>query len=197
MLRRAGVVTVRRGPAGGAMVTSIANLPQVLESLHGETTLSLRSLLEVRRPLELTAALLAAERADDEDLRRLRELVDELDGLMDQPADFLAQDVRFHHLVAEVSGNPVLSDFVHWILDRMLLVLSDFPVGRADLPRALENQRRTLEAIERREPELVMSAVDQHMGTIEELFLGRKLRWPPRPAASVRLEAQSLETGRG
>lgn len=177
VLRREGVVSVRRGPSGGAMVMSLSNLPRVLASLHGETALSLRSLLEVRRPLELTAALLASERAADEDFRRLRELVDELEGLMDQPADFLAEDVRFHLAVADVSGNPVLGDFVRWVLDRMLLVLSQFPVGRVDLPHALDNQRRTLEAIERRDRALVVDAIDAHMGTLETLFLGRKLKW--------------------
>src|SRR5579859_450210 len=42
VLRRAGVVTVRRGVAGGTMVASLAALPQVLSNLHGPSSSTLQ-----------------------------------------------------------------------------------------------------------------------------------------------------------
>lgn len=176
ILRRAGIISVRRGATGGAMVISVVELPHVLASLRGETHSTLRSLAEVRRSLELTAALRAGERATEEGLARLRELVEELED----PAGFdvlLARDVRFHVAVAEVSANAVLAELVRGVIEKILLILSQFPVGRVELREAVRNQRETLAAIESRDPARIVRAVDEHMASVEELFLGERLPW--------------------
>jgi GntR family transcriptional repressor for pyruvate dehydrogenase complex len=177
VLRRAGVVTVRRGRSGGVVVASLANLPRVAASLHGETHATMQSLLEARRPLELAAALLAAERATDEDLARLLGLVVELEALMGDPDQFLSLDVRFHLAIAETARSPVLEELLKSVIERLLATLSRFPVGHVGLERALENQRSTLDALQSRDPARVTSALDRHLGALEEQFLGARLRF--------------------
>lgn len=175
VLRRAGVVTVRRGPSGGAMVTSPDRLAGVIAELSDETALSLPLLLQVRRTLEITSALLVAESADDDALARLHALVEPLDGLMDDPAGFLEQDIRFHRELAALTRNPALNQSVSWVLERLAEAVSQFPVGRVDLDHALLNQRHTLQAIEERDKSRIITAMDEHLASFEELFLGRKL----------------------
>jgi GntR family transcriptional regulator, transcriptional repressor for pyruvate dehydrogenase complex len=183
VLRRAGVVTVRRGRSGGVTVTSLANLGRVIVNLGGETQATLQSVLEARRPLEIEAALLAGERATDDDLLRLRTLVDSLPGLKDAPTEFQSLDVRFHLTVAEVARSPVLHALLQSVLEHLMATLAGFPVGRVELGPALSNQRATLEAISTRDPARISSAVDEHLATLEERFLGRRLSHPSGPPA--------------
>ena len=113
ILRRAGIVEVRRGNRGGVFVRSLA-IPT--ELLTGRTRLGLeeiRQLLEARRTIETTCALLASERAMTADLDGLQALADGLEGTRDSPEDFIELDVRFHLRLAALSGNAPLERFLH------------------------------------------------------------------------------------
>jgi GntR family transcriptional repressor for pyruvate dehydrogenase complex len=177
VLRRAGVVTVRRGATGGATVASLASLPQVLSSLHGPSQSTIQSLLEARRPLELTAATLAAARASDDELEQVRtELIDPLPDLTDDPERFLALDVRFHLAIPRLAQSAVVEELLASVLSRLVATLTQFPFGRVvDLHRAITNQADTMAALETRDPNRVRAAVDSHMVTLEQQFLGHSL----------------------
>jgi GntR family transcriptional repressor for pyruvate dehydrogenase complex len=184
VLRGAGVVTTRRGRSGGVVVVSLANLSQVVAQLGGEMHSTLQAVLEARRPLEHAAALLASQRATADDIARLHGLVDQLESLTDSPDEFLAVDVHFHIAISEVSRSPLLQTLVRSVMEQHLMALLDhFPVGRVDLGDALVNQRATLDAIESRDPRRVTAAIDEHLATLEEQFLGHRLSHlstPPR-----------------
>lgn len=67
---------------------------------------------EVRRMLELEIAKLAAERRDSEDLKQMREYLDnrmqaQLRGDM---SAFLTEDIKFHFAIAIASKNTVVTD---------------------------------------------------------------------------------------
>ena len=83
ILEQAGIVRQRRGRYGGTYVVSLANVRSVLASMlassHSDSQAELRNLLELRRPLELQAALLTAERAGEEHVLQLRRIADALD----------------------------------------------------------------------------------------------------------------------
>lgn len=188
VLRSAGVISVRRGNFGGTRVESLAELKHVLAGLQGETRANLRSLLEVRRSLELTAALLVAERATADDLNRLRMLVRALEELGDRVEEFVAIDARFHVYLAKVSGNAVLAEYQRGTLNRILGLRAELPVGHVPLPAARENQRTTMTALESRSPRRITRAMDEHMAALEDVLLGERLRFAgARPAeASAR-----------
>lgn len=175
-LRRADVVSVRRGNAGGAVVASLDNLPRVLADLHGETQATMHAILEARRPLEIAAGACVAARASDDELAYLRSLVEPLPGLYDQPELFFNQDARFHYALGELSHSPLLGEMVQRVNERMLIALTQFPVGRIhDLEHAYRLQLSTLEALEARDPSRVAADLDDHLATLEQQFLGRRL----------------------
>lgn len=179
VLRRAEIVSVRRGRHGGVVVGSFANLPLVVAQIRGETQETLQSLFEARRALETTTALFAAKRATSEELERLAGLVDDLDGLLDQPDEFFVRDVQFHIAVGECSGNPLLGRLTRTVWEELQDTLSRFPVGRADLLHATTVQRRTLAAIREGVAEDIIREVDDHLAMLEDRYLGRRL--PPQP----------------
>jgi DNA-binding FadR family transcriptional regulator len=93
-----------RGRAGG---TFVADQPPLAEQagalLGGEAW----EVLDMRVAIEAGAAVLAAERAESEDLDRLDELVERMDAA-DDFEDYRRADIRFHIGIAEAARSPQL-----------------------------------------------------------------------------------------
>lgn len=124
-----GILETRQGD--GTYVTSLephrllgsvnvlADLPTSAQDVH---------LAAVRRALEVEAAGLAAQRASDEQLDRMRAVLEEVEavvirGASDQPAEdaveaAVAADSEFHRLVAEASGNAPLAALIDHLMGR-------------------------------------------------------------------------------
>jgi GntR family transcriptional regulator, transcriptional repressor for pyruvate dehydrogenase complex len=196
VLRRAGVVSVRRGNAGGIVVESTANLVQVLAGIQGGTREDLRSVLEARRPLELASSLLVAAQMTSEVVAELERLVAMLEPLLDQPGEFYEADIRFHLRVGELSGNEVLAQFIRSTFARLAVIRSQFPVAHVELRAALANQRRLLGAITGGDEDDIVMAVDEHLTAFEEVMLGERLRFldsARRPAGAVVPQGRELD----
>ena len=175
VLRQEGVVTVRRGQGGGTIVGSPRNLPRVLVRIAGETRLEIRSMLEVRRAMEVPAALLASERCDSDGIRRLEDLVQELPALSGLHHEFYEADVRFHLAVAELSGNPMIAEIVLTVFNRIAVLREPFPHAHVDFEDAIANQRDLLKAIVSQRPRLIVTTVDRHLAAFEQVMLGEAL----------------------
>jgi GntR family transcriptional regulator, transcriptional repressor for pyruvate dehydrogenase complex len=176
ILERAGVVSVRRGNNGGIVVEKRFVPSDILAAIQGETRDTVRSLLEVRRSLELTNGILAARQATDEDFAELRRLVDMLDDLGERPDEFLAVDTRFHVKIGQLTGNPLFEEFIATTLTRLTALRAQYPVGRVLVDvDGLRRQRDMLEAIESGDSARIAEAIDAHLGRLEEHFLGERL----------------------
>ena len=126
------------------------------------------------------STLLTAEHATDRQLAILRRLVAMLPELTDVPDEFIAVDLQFHAMLGATSGNELVAAFMEDLFRRMLALRIQYPRGRLDLDVALENQRRSLAAIELREPAEVLAATEEHLGSVEEHYLGSRLdAWLP------------------
>jgi GntR family transcriptional regulator, transcriptional repressor for pyruvate dehydrogenase complex len=182
IVERAGIVEQRRGRYGGTYVVSLANVRVVLASMlasseHSGSQAQLRGLLELRRPLELQAALLTATRAGDEHMVQLRRLADALDPGLDT-AEFRATDVQFHLYLGEACGNTRLRDYLRTYFDEYQLLRDRFPVQHLERDVAARLQHRYLDAIASRDRERVVAAADEHLSAVEELLLGARLTFP-------------------
>lgn len=173
LLRRAGIVEIRRGSRGGVFVRSLS-IPTAL--LTGRTRLGLeeiRQLLEARRSLETTCALLAAERASEQDFDALETLAAALDRDRSDPADFIELDVRFHLRIAAASGNQPLARSLATVFRDLAVIRTQYPVGYGDMETAIGYQLDTLAALRTRDPETVLESLDRHLKGLETHFLGR------------------------
>jgi GntR family transcriptional repressor for pyruvate dehydrogenase complex len=175
VLRREGILSVKRGPSGGITVVSDERLREVVAGLRGEMHDLMQQALEARRSLELPAFLLAAARASEEELESLRPLVDGLDALADAPEEFYVLDQKFHREVVRLSRNPLLADFYRATLDRLAEIRQEFPVLQVGFEQALANQRTLYEALRSREPNRVVVALDEHLAATEIIYLGQPI----------------------
>jgi GntR family transcriptional repressor for pyruvate dehydrogenase complex len=178
VLRDAGIVSVRRGGGGGTVVESLANLGRVSAGIQGEMRSSLRSLLEVRRPLECTAAVLAAERATPGDIALLRRLVLLLHDVGDRPKEFWELDIRFHFAIADISGNALLAEFLRETFNRLSVIREQLPHALVPPPAAIRNQEVTFAAIESRDRQSILVTLDEHLAALEYVLLGQRLSFP-------------------
>ena len=109
ILQEKGLVQVRQGT--GTIVTEPV-IWDMLDELVLHTTVEaeegvaiLDDLVVTRRVLESDMANVAAREADGETVDRLRELVDGMDELVDDPLVYARHDRAFHDTIMQASGN--------------------------------------------------------------------------------------------
>ena len=167
------ILDVRQGD--GTYVTSLdpsllLDAISFVVDLHHED--SLLPLLEARRVLEGQAAMLAAQRIDDEQVAELRELLDAMPdcGTVEE---FVENDIAFHRAIAVASGNPVIA--------KLLESLSG-PTIRARIWRGITEggaidgtiaeHRAICDALEQRRPELADAWMTVHLASVEAWLQG-------------------------
>jgi DNA-binding FadR family transcriptional regulator len=174
-LRSERIVSVRRGATGGTVIESLENLAELCARIQGETRTSLRSLLEIRRPIECTGAVLAGQNAGDPQRGSLWRLVHLLDDVIDNPKEFWEIDMRFHIAVAEFSGNVYCARFLREIINGLSVIKQQFPYAHVPHQQAIINQRETCEAIVSGDPAAILHSMDAHLADLEYVLLGERL----------------------
>jgi DNA-binding FadR family transcriptional regulator len=110
-----GLLDVRPGSGTYLAADSSELLPQAIKWSLMLGRPRTRDLVELREYLEVVTAKLAAERATDDDIARLRETVDAMRAAGDDVGAFVAADLAFHFEAARIAGNSVLQDILHSI----------------------------------------------------------------------------------
>jgi DNA-binding FadR family transcriptional regulator len=176
LLSQANLVRAARGPGGGVFVklTADGGLAETISDaiagmLAAELT-SVSELIEVRMLLEVPLAGLAAERADDGLVTKLRHEIDEANHHADDEQTQRATDQRFHWMIAEASGNRVacaLSAWSHLVLQPALKDLIAPAIVEAV---ARDQHREILAAIEARSPAVAERAMRDHLRYLSDLL---------------------------
>lgn len=174
VLRREGIVSVKRGPGGGITVVSDSRLREVVAGLRGKTHDLMQATLEVRRFLELPAFLLAAERATDVELEALEPLVSGLEGIEDRE-EFYALDQKFHREVVRLARNPLLADCYRATFAQLAEIRQEFPFLQVRFEQAIENQRTLYAALRSRDRGRIEDALQEHLRATEIIYLGQPL----------------------
>lgn len=177
-LEERGLVTVRHG--SGARVRPEDAWDRfdqdVLAALLGgaHATAVIAEYLECRRILEVEAAGLAAERADEAALDRLSESFAAMqltaEGAKSNPAGeqlYRQADVAFHRAVIQAAGNPVLGRMTEPIHRALSATFGALARPRMRFERGLPEHERILAAIRRGDPEAAREAMRAHLVTVE------------------------------
>ena len=170
-LRRAGLIDVRSGPGGGAVVRSLSIPTDLLTSLDQPEADQVRSLLEARRAIETVTAPLAATRAEPGELADLAILVESLSESDDDPESFIELDVRFHLRIAAVAKNEQLERFLGVVFRDLAAVRTAYPIGYGSVKAAENYQLDTLAALRSGDPSQASESIDRHLRGLEDHFL--------------------------
>lgn len=171
ILEEAGVLEVRRGRFGGTTLVSLTSVPEILSEIHGEHSDSIGHLLELRLELEMLSCLRAADHAQPADIGTLRRITAEAAEAIEEPADydtFVELTVRFHIVIAVLSHNPTLAEFMRVITNRMAVAGRQIR-GRpsATMARQIIGVMRSLvTAIETNDRPAVERLVHEHISAV-------------------------------
>ena len=109
-LETMGIVEIKVGAGGGARIAE-GNLDHFSDALAIQFKLSGVTefeILDMQVAIECKAAELATLNRTPENLEELREILEEAEGLLDDPTGFTQAGQRFHLAVVEASGNRAL-----------------------------------------------------------------------------------------
>ena len=173
VLEAFGVLSARRGTgADSGSIVSAENdspLSGLLRLYASLLQMPLMDLLEVREALEMLTARKAAERANDEDVERLRGIIDGMRAAR-EPEEFLTLDTDFHVTLARSSGNSVaplimgaLRDAIARQMLRAFKALEESGNWVSERTWLLREHTRLLETIESRDPDEAAKAFSQHV----------------------------------
>ena len=124
----------------------------------------MRDVVELRLELECVVAKLAAERITDEQLGKLRELVEKIHSCADGKSDAAAAwDAQFHQLLYEAAGNAELTRVVNDLLQTMMRLWYYLELWDKDFLSDADGAPNILKALEKRDPDLAQKAMRVHI----------------------------------
>lgn len=173
-LQRSGIVEIIHGERARVVVPTAERL---MSQLAGGAMHLLRSqpgtlehLKEVRLFLETGTARMAAERATEEDVARLRLAVAQHRASMVNLERFIELDMAFHREIASISGNPIFPA----IVEAMFGWASEYYQALVRAPGAealtLAEHERIVDAIAARDPAGAASAMQAHLSRANTLY---------------------------
>jgi len=169
-----GLLEVRTGDGTYVQSINASNAAQALSRLlrlTGATEVgTVRSVYEVRRPLEIAIAGLAAERASGESLTALRQTVEEIEDPELPLAMFVAADVRFHTVLAEATQNRLFVAILNSVSDLMNALREVGTTVAGARNDARQHHRLIYDRIAARDAEGARAAMSEHMDISQSIL---------------------------
>ncbi|GLQ56181.1 FadR/GntR family transcriptional regulator [Devosia nitrariae] len=165
MLAAIGMVEISQGSR--TRVIGTADFPRAANTRDRDLTRdTARQVYEARLVVERPTTRLAVERITDAELQRLRRLVEAQHEMTNDPVRFQISDAEFHDVIYRAGGNAMLSDFLHEMYSiglefRRRVLLEDGAVAKS-----LDDHIQILAALERRDADATIAAVENHLNRI-------------------------------
>ncbi len=159
-----GVLFIRRGE--GTFVSEVlpdeymnALLPVLM--IEGA---SLSEMLEFRYIIEIESARLASQRADEQDIDRMNEVIHKMEERRGNISAFAAADVSFHTAVAMASHNSVIIKVIAIIHDMLKNTMEEI-IRLTGYKGGLYYHRKILDAIRNKDETAAVALMREHILT--------------------------------
>jgi len=170
VLEQKGLIEIRTGVTGGSIVKGLGT-EQVSASLGlliRYKKVSLQNLAEFRIGLEGDVAALAAQRADAEDVARLKELVAVASGYLEKGPEywdnFIRTDEEIHLQIAETTRNPLFISVLQSFSENIHTYYESYlPRDSALLKENHQDMIQLVAAIEAGNPEEARRIAQEHV----------------------------------
>ena len=188
LLETQGVIVIRTGPNGGPLVRE-----QRPDDLVNSMTLILQTMrvpfsmvVDARAAVEPEIARLAAQTRSTEYLEMLRSVTADLQSAPERPPEFRMHYHAFHQLLADATGNSVLSVVAGTLRHVSATIHDQVDWGPRSVAAAVETHERLLAAIEKQKGDVAHREAADHMRWYRSYFerrypqlLGEIVRWVP------------------
>jgi GntR family transcriptional repressor for pyruvate dehydrogenase complex len=177
ILEVSGLVSIKKGPSGGIFVSNGYHKPlkKTIDNLVASGEFTLDHLFDVRLLIEPYIAGQAALHANDEDVKKLQDLIKDSSLHMDEPLYLKKNNLDFHLLLAKASGNPLLSILIKSVFE----ILIDLSLDFIDLPqekRFYRYHKKIFEVISQKRPEEDKRIIEEDIKDIKHTLKKLKKR---------------------
>jgi len=165
-----GIIDVRTG--SGLRVAAVDG-SSVMESISlflRSSSLEYPKVHEVRKLLEVEIAGLAAERASDERIGRLREICEQLEAALDDDVESASHlDLEFHREIARGTDNELYLLLLDSIGESLLAIRRE-NLQAGSGAETIRAHREIFERIAARDPEGARAAMLAHLDGVEDFW---------------------------
>lgn len=166
-LQGLGLIEIQRG--NGTFVASRERLANCVQLLRTAVTLAPRELLsyaELRAAVEVQAVRQAAERATDEDVAELKQMLKELNSV-DRPYEELLEiDFRFHRRILQAAGNELMQNLMEVIYEFVVTQMAQTTPSPRENKLGRRLHREIVAAIADHDPDAAERAMREHMEAV-------------------------------
>lgn len=158
-----------RGRAGGTFVAETP--PLAAKSAKKPPAAKMRAVLDYRVAIEMGAAMLAAERARERDLDRMRACVEKM-GEVSHFDAYRRADIRFHIALAEAAGSPRLVAAMTEVQGDMSELIALIAHPEEVLARSNAQHDRLVTLLDRGDSTRAVKLVREHLTGTEHILAG-------------------------
>lgn len=172
VLELAGLVVPRQGEGTVVRELTHDSVVSPLASALVRRKDLLADLLDVRRIIEPALAHRAAERATDDDIQAMEEILQRQGAKVRKGEPGIDEDTAFHYRLATAARNQVILKVMDVLMDLLREGRARALQVQGRPQRSLEGHRRILAAVRRRDPVAARRAMEQHLEEIGEILQG-------------------------
>jgi GntR family transcriptional regulator, transcriptional repressor for pyruvate dehydrogenase complex len=169
-LVQSGHLVSVRGRAGGTFVSD--SPPLATEAVPKPSEEEMRAKLDYRVVVETGAVLLAAERAQEEDIERMSAQVDVMDVATTTFEEYRRADVRFHIAVAEASHSPRVVSAMTEVQGHMTELIGLIAHPEEVLTRSNQQHKRLCTLVSRGDGPRAAKLMREHVEGTEHILAG-------------------------
>ena len=176
LLASAHLIRATKGPGGGIFVAATPEegiartVSQTVASMLEADALDLDELLEARMLVEVPLVGIAAQRATEEQVERMLELLDASKAVVDDAERFGELDRELHRAITAAAGTRLSGAFMAWVMD-VLHPSLEARLGHAVVETTLIDQhRQVVLAIQRGDAPGAERAMRDHVLYLRDLL---------------------------
>ncbi len=166
MLEAMGVIQIKRGQ--GMMICEIP-VQNTVDTLAFQLLIhqgEVQDIVDVRTMFEIAYTIIAMDKADEEDLKKIEQSVKNLEQKIEQGVQTLEDDIDFHRSILYSTHNPYIERIGETI---MQLFFNSIKKSVRNTPElVLSDHRKIFEAILQRDESAVRSAIQDSISRWKE-----------------------------
>ncbi|HEY9643998.1 MAG TPA: FadR/GntR family transcriptional regulator [Coleofasciculaceae cyanobacterium] len=174
VLTAQGILTVKRGRAGGTFVADNLPPPNILKFRREfqDAGKTLQDILDHRLIVETGIAELAAQRADEQHIDELQQLIHAMQQVEDNFSEYRKLDTKFHLLIAKATCNNRLQSIIadiHADVSDLALVI---PYSKTVLISSTQKHQKIVDAIQSGNADLARRLMKEHVEASNSFLTG-------------------------
>jgi len=176
-LEQKGLITIKTGVQGGAIVRPIDNklMNESLDLLLRRQKISLRELAEFREEVEGLVAAKAAKKAKKDDLRQLNIILESIRNHLNASEfnwhEIVTEDNKFHLYLGGIAGNRVFESILSTVYENIYPYFDRFlSKKRSLMEKNYQDLCKITEAFKRRDTNKVQILVQEHVRYFNRLM---------------------------